>query len=141
MRRGDAFLKSAQASVVDQIARGQLYRISTTVAYLGIAQTFTAAQRMTAGLSVAGFTFSNLSGLHMGYTAGAGNITAYNFPGLAYIGLNFDALSYSFMVSGTAAISINSVLGDYANDAAAAIGGVPIKGMYRNGSVVMIRVA
>lgn len=29
----------------------------------------------------------------------------------------------------------------YANDAAAAVGGVPVGSMYRNGSVVMIRVA
>lgn len=31
-------------------------------------------------------------------------------------------------------------LGNYANDAAAAAGGVPVTGMYRNGSVLMIRV-
>ena len=34
-----------------------------------------------------------------------------------------------------------SGLGDYANDAAAAGGGVPIGGSYRNGSVLMVRVA
>ena len=32
-------------------------------------------------------------------------------------------------------------LGNYVNDAAAAAGGVPIGGAYRNGSVLMIRVA
>jgi len=32
-------------------------------------------------------------------------------------------------------------LGNYANDAAAAAGGVPVSGLYRNGSVLMIRVA
>lgn len=32
-------------------------------------------------------------------------------------------------------------LGNYANDAAAATGGVPVGGAYRNGSVVMVRVA
>ena len=32
-------------------------------------------------------------------------------------------------------------LGNYANDTAAAAGGVPIGGLYRNGSAVMIRVA
>lgn len=31
--------------------------------------------------------------------------------------------------------------GDYANDAAAAAGGVPVGGIYRNGSVLMVRVA
>jgi hypothetical protein len=33
-----------------------------------------------------------------------------------------------------------SALGDYANDAAAAAGGVPVNGIYRNGSVLMVRV-
>ena len=32
-------------------------------------------------------------------------------------------------------------LGNYANDAAAATGGVAVGGLYRNGSVLMIRVA
>lgn len=32
-------------------------------------------------------------------------------------------------------------LSNYANDAAAAIGGVPVAGLYRNGSVVMVRVS
>ena len=32
-------------------------------------------------------------------------------------------------------------LGNYANDAAAAAGSVPVGGMYRNGSVLMVRVA
>lgn len=34
-----------------------------------------------------------------------------------------------------------SQLGNYANDAAAASGGVPIGSLYRNGSILMIRVA
>ncbi|CAB4140473.1 hypothetical protein UFOVP407_58 [uncultured Caudovirales phage] len=34
-----------------------------------------------------------------------------------------------------------SGLGNYANDAAAATGGVPVGGMYRNGSALMVRVA
>lgn len=34
-----------------------------------------------------------------------------------------------------------SGLGNYANDAAAAAGGVPVSGVYRNGSVLMVRVA
>jgi hypothetical protein len=37
-------------------------------------------------------------------------------------------------------IKISNGLGNYANDAAAAAGGVPVTGLYRNGSVVMIRV-
>jgi hypothetical protein len=38
-------------------------------------------------------------------------------------------------------ITVNlDFLGDYANDAAAAVGGVPVSGLYRNGSVVQVRV-
>ena len=33
-----------------------------------------------------------------------------------------------------------SSLGNYANDAAAAVGGVAVGGLYRNGSVIQIRV-
>jgi len=32
-------------------------------------------------------------------------------------------------------------LGNYADDTAAAAGGIPVGGLYRNGSVVMVRVA
>lgn len=41
----------------------------------------------------------------------------------------------------TLAAPLVSGLGDYANDAAAAAGGVPVGGVYRNGSVLMVRVA
>ena len=34
-----------------------------------------------------------------------------------------------------------NALGNYANDAAAQAGGVVVGGMYRNGSVIMVRVA
>ena len=34
-----------------------------------------------------------------------------------------------------------NTLGNYANDAAAAVGLVPVGGMYRNGSVIQVRVA
>lgn len=34
-----------------------------------------------------------------------------------------------------------SLFGNYANDAAAAAGGVPVGGIYRNGSVLMVRTA
>lgn len=37
--------------------------------------------------------------------------------------------------------SAYNTLGNYANDAAAAVGLVPIGGMYRNGSVIQVRVA
>lgn len=37
-------------------------------------------------------------------------------------------------------VYISATLGNYANDASAASGGVPVGGLYRNGSVLMIRV-
>lgn len=36
---------------------------------------------------------------------------------------------------------VKATLSDYANDAAAAAGGVPVGGVYRNGSVLQVRVA
>lgn len=48
-------------------------------------------------------------------------------------------------VKGTGEASLTNLnltnLGDYANDAAAAVGGVPVLGLYRNGSVLQIRVS
>ena len=45
----------------------------------------------------------------------------------------------------TAAITIPTAsitsLGNYADDSAAATGGVPVNGLYRNGSVIQIRVS
>ena len=40
----------------------------------------------------------------------------------------------------TAQLSVGT-LGNYADDTAAAAGGVPVGGLYRNGSTVMVRVA
>lgn len=39
------------------------------------------------------------------------------------------------------AVLLNATLGNYANDGAAATGGVPVGGLYRNGSIVMVRVS
>lgn len=36
---------------------------------------------------------------------------------------------------------VRVTLGDYADDSAAASGGIPINGLYRNGSVLMVRVS
>lgn len=52
------------------------------------------------------------------------------------------AIPLSIYTNGAVVLTIQSGgLGNYANDAAAAAGGVPVKGMYRNGSVLMVRVA
>lgn len=34
-----------------------------------------------------------------------------------------------------------ATLGNYVNDAAAAVGGVPVGGLYRNGSILMVRIS
>ena len=45
-------------------------------------------------------------------------------------------------VDATGNLFLNSTtIGNYANDAAAATGGVAIGGVYRNGSILMVRVA
>lgn len=44
-------------------------------------------------------------------------------------------------VSGLKSATNWALLEDYADDAAAAVGGVEIGGLYRNGSAVMVRVA
>ena len=46
---------------------------------------------------------------------------------------------FSKDASGNAIVRLT--LGNYANDAAALAGGVPIGGVYRNGSVLMVRVS
>jgi hypothetical protein len=44
-------------------------------------------------------------------------------------------------ITGAGIFTLSQGLGNYANDGAAAAGGIPVNGLYRNGSVVMIRVA
>ena len=60
----------------------------------------------------------------------------------ADISKNF-VISVPAIADGTLSITKadNSLLGNYANDAAAALGGVPVGGIYRNGSVLMQRVS
>ena len=43
-------------------------------------------------------------------------------------------------ISGTGIFTLSRGLSDYANDAAAAAGGIPLNGLYRNGNVVQIRI-
>lgn len=61
-------------------------------------------------------------------------------PAIQHIGTS----TYGLRLGGTysaAPISFGTLPGNYANDAAAATGGVPVGGVYRNGSVLMVRVA
>ena len=91
------------------------------------------------------------------YTISTNTITFTTAPaaGLSFFGILMgDALNTSTPSDGTvtdakvsaaAAISNSKIsftgLGNYANDAAAATGGVAIGSLYRNGSVIQVRVA
>lgn len=65
-----------------------------------------------------------------------------------YIKYNVTTNRYEFVVGGVAAFAIDAnglianlaAMGNYANDAAAAAGGIAIGRVYRNGSVLMVRV-
>lgn len=50
------------------------------------------------------------------------------------------AESPAFLENKTLSAPALDTIGNYANDAAAAAGGVPVTGVYRNGSVLMVRV-
>lgn len=52
-------------------------------------------------------------------------------------------ISVPAVADGTLSLTKESgaLLGNFVNDAAAASGGVPIGGLYRNGSIVMVRAA
>ena len=91
------------------------------------------------------------------YTVSTNTITFTTAPtaGLSFFGILMgDALNIGTPSDGTvtnakvstgAAISNSKIsftgLGNYANDAAAAVGGVAVGSLYRNGSVVQVRVA
>jgi len=79
------------------------------------------------------------------YTVSTNTITFTSAPasGLSFFGvIGGDAVNIGTPSDGTVVPSkINfSGLGNYADDAAAATGGVSIGGIYRNGSVVQVRV-
>jgi len=72
---------------------------------------------------------------------GYGRFGSYNFTTAAWVPMAYVASTISFRPGDVEALTIYGVLGNYANDAAAAAGGVAVKGMYRNGSILMVRVA
>ena len=107
-------------------------------------------------------TVNNIYGLNIGAIVGANTTNTYGILindisnstssyGL-YSGITSGTNKFNLYVAGTApsyfAGKVNLAggatlpgLGNYANDAAAAIGGVPVNGIYRNGSVLMVRVS
>lgn len=127
--------------------------LSTANTYT-LRQTFSAGFTSTGGMLEAGnyvcrFEGTGASGYPSGATgkgvgfyvsAGTGLMEAYDITAAAYFPFMFKASTISFRPAGTEALSINGALGNYANDAAAATGGVPVNGMYRNGSILMVRV-
>jgi hypothetical protein len=54
--------------------------------------------------------------------------------------LKLQGLSYEQLVKGVAVLTTIPILTNAANDAAAAAAGIPIGGMYRNGSIMMQRI-
>lgn len=80
-------------------------------------------------------------GFNIFAAGGEGWLEAYNYTGSAYIPVNFNGSRLNFKVAGNTVFSVAGALGNYADDTAAASGGVPVGGLYRNGSAVMIRVS
>lgn len=69
-------------------------------------------------------------GVEVIYTGGVGYVSSYNRGTTTLMPLNLNSSTLTIMTA----------LGNYANDAAAATGGVAVGGVYRNGSILMIRV-
>lgn len=76
----------------------------------------------------------------IGASGGKAVVQSVNRTTVAFGELNLSALAINFQLSGTDTLILESHFGNFANDAAAAVGGVPVKGLYRNGSVLMVRV-
>jgi hypothetical protein len=56
-------------------------------------------------------------------------------------GVNSASTNVLLQISGAGLFTLTQGLSNYTDDAAAATGGIPVNGLYRNGSVVMIRVS
>lgn len=102
--------------------------------------TYSGTATFTGGLHSTGFSFASGKALNIGISSSLANLTSYDFPS-GYIGCIFDALYHRFDVSGAAKLKLDSTFGNYADDAAASAGGVPVGSIYRNGSALMVRVA
>lgn len=81
-------------------------------------------------------------GIRLGTSATQGRIEGVDNTGSgSYQPLALGGDGVSIENAGTALVNFESHYGNFANDAAAAVGNVPVKGVYRNGSVLMVRVA
>lgn len=79
-------------------------------------------------------------GLEVFQSSSTAHIQAYNRTSSAFAAGDLNAASWTIKIADAAVFSINSVLVNAANDAAAAAASVPVLGMYRNGSILMVRV-
>lgn len=108
---------------------------SDTIVCYGVAGTFTGGQQFSGGARVTGSGGAwGSTGSGIEFVGGGTNtIQAYNRTAGAYLPLA--------IVGSTLKLQVNGGLpGNYANDAAAAVGGVAVGELYRNGSVLMVRV-
>jgi hypothetical protein len=98
----------------------------------------TNAYRST-GFSVgAGWTGA---GFEMGYSSGLGAAFVQGWNRTTNTGVPVHFYGSSILLGSGGVVSFDTLPGNYANDAAAAVGGVALKQIYRNGSVLMVRVA
>ena len=91
--------------------------------------------QFTVGVKGVGDSFTISRGTNVLGTAGS-NTTALRIPNVTSPTVHFD---HGIVSSGSIIITPSDVP-NYATDAAAAAGGVPVGGLYRNGSVIQIRV-
>jgi hypothetical protein len=70
-----------------------------------------------------------------------GNSTAYNEWSINYSAVGSATYTKYFEIDAAGHVIIPQGLGNYASDSAAATGGVPVNGLYRNGSAVQVRVS
>jgi hypothetical protein len=135
------FSAAGRALVDDADAAAQ--RATLAAAGTGVANTFTAAQTFAStGQPIivdgtAAGTNAKIKVRHAGTDRGHWGANATN----AFFVINGANTLFLLTVTDAGGVLVDQGLGNYANDAAAAVGGVVVNQLYRNGSVVMIRVA
>jgi hypothetical protein len=80
-------------------------------------------------------------GYEMGYSAGLGAAFVQGWNRTTNVGIPLQFYASSILLGSGGVVSFDTLPGNYANDAAAAVGGVAVRQIYRNGSVLMVRVA
>lgn len=121
------FMAMRTASVSNWGNRAHVIDASTTVAARIYASILMRDVNGGAPLNAAGLGFAFDAGGYYDMLLGAAN--------------GAGVLDAKVRIRGNNLIEILNGLGNFANDGAAAAGSVPIDGLYRNGSIVMIRVA